>query len=203
MRRFATLVACRGMTRLWIRGALWLAAALALPAWAEDAVLFDPGTGYRIAQYRSPVPEQVEGGTRISLDELDLLVAKDHAVLVDVMAAEGAGPDPVSGEWRLSKPRHNIPGSVWLPDVGRGTLSPTLDAYFRANMERVTGGDKTRPVIVYCQSDCWMSWNAVKRAAGYGHRHLYWYPEGTDGWREWDDRPLADAVPVPVAASPK
>jgi rhodanese-related sulfurtransferase len=27
-----------------------------------------------------------------------------------------------------------------------------------------------------------MSWNATRRAALYGYRHVAWYPEGTDGW---------------------
>ena len=46
-----------------------------------------------------------------------------------------------------------------------------------------------------------MGWNAVKRAAGYGYTSLYWYPDGTDGWRDWD-KPFEAAVPVPVEVAP-
>jgi hypothetical protein len=27
-----------------------------------------------------------------------------------------------------------------------------------------------------------MSWNATKRAVGYGYAQAFWYPEGADGW---------------------
>jgi len=31
-----------------------------------------------------------------------------------------------------------------------------------------------------------MSWNAAKRALGFGYETVYWLPEGTDGWALWD-----------------
>lgn len=173
------------------------------PESAQDtagASAHDPETGYRIAHYRAAVPPEVPGGTRIWLDDIDRLVKDDDAVLLDVMPATGFGYDPRTGRWRLSKIHDNIPGSVWLPDVGRGRISAELDRYFRENLERLTGGDTSRALIVYCQSDCWMGWNAVQRAAGYGYRKIYWYPEGIDGWRDWE-REFDKAVPVPVDVS--
>ncbi len=164
--------------------------------------LFDPQTGYRIARYRAPVSEEPHGGKRISIDELGRLVAEERAVLIDVMAADGAGPDPETGEWRIVKPRANIPGSVWLADVGKGELDPGLDAYFKSNLERLAGGDKRRAIVIYCLSDCWMGWNAVKRAASYGYTTLYWYPDGTDGWLDFD-KPLVSATPVPMTPTAK
>jgi len=160
----------------------------------------DPVTGYRVANYRSPTPQTVPGGTTVTLEQLTALVQIRHAILIDVMSADGAVPDPHSGVWQLSKPRHNLEGSVWLPDVGRGTLTPDRIAYFRDNLERLTGGDKARPIVFYCQADCWMSWNAVKRAAVFGYTALYWYPDGTDGMADWDVE-LVEAVPVPLAVS--
>jgi PQQ-dependent catabolism-associated CXXCW motif protein len=168
-----------------------------IPGHAGGELLFDPVTGYRISRFRAPVHEPPPGSARVSISELELLVRDERAVLVDVMPAEGGGPDPLTGEWRLVKPRENIPGSVWLPDVGRGVLSAEMDLYFRRELARLTAGDPMRPVILYCQSDCWMAWNAGRRAAGYGHARLYWYPEGSDGWRD-HDRTLVPATPVPV-----
>ena len=165
---------------------------------ADEAAAFDAGTGFRIGRYRAPVNEPPPGGQRISIDELDRLVASRSAVLLDVMPAEGGGPDPVSGEWRLVRTRDNIPGSVWLADVGRGGLSADMDRYFRDGLARLTGGDMSRAIVVYCQSDCWMAWNAVKRASSYGYSRLFWYPEGTDGWRD-HDRAVVASRPVPVA----
>lgn len=162
---------------------------------------FDPLTGYRIANYRAPTPSSVPGGTVISLEELENMVREGKPVLLDVNAAEGAGPNPVSGVWQLSRQRVNKAGTVWLPDVGRGVLTPEFETYFKDNLARLTGGDMTRAIIIYCQADCWMSWNAVKRAASYGYTALYWYPDGTDGMRDWDVS-LVESTPVPMSISP-
>jgi PQQ-dependent catabolism-associated CXXCW motif protein len=159
---------------------------------------FDQATGYRIANYRSPTPADVPGGTRIGIDELDRLLAEPGTLLVDVMPAIGGGFDPASGRWRLAKAHEHLPGSTWLPDVGKGTLQDVLDRYFRSCLADLTGGDADRAVVLYCQSDCWMGWNAVKRAASYGYRRVYWYPEGIDGWRDYE-RPFVLAHAVPVA----
>lgn len=168
-------------------------------AHAGEADAFDAVTGFRISRYRAPVSEPPEGVRRISIDGLDDLVTRHGALLVDVTPAEGGSVDPVTGRWRLLRQRENIPGSTWLPEVGRGVLDADMDAYLRRELERMTAGDRMRPIIVYCQSDCWMAWNALKRATDLGYRRLYWYPEGVDGWRD-HDRAFAPAVPVPVGS---
>lgn len=162
-----------------------------------DAGLFDSKSGLRIARYRAPVPEAVDGAQRIFVEELQRLVKEKDAVVVDVAPAEDGFIDPHSGAWVGYKPRQHIPGSVWLPEVGRGDADGDMVAYFRDNLERLTKGDKRHPVIIYCYADCWMSWNAVKRAASFGYSALFWFPEGTDGWRDWD-MPFESAVPVSV-----
>ena len=158
---------------------------------------FDPKTGYRIKHYRAALPDAVPGGQRVNTEEVEKIFQARSAIFIDVMPSTGAGFDPKSGQWRLTKTRDNIPGSVWLPDVGHGTLEPTLDRYFIENLTSLTSGDKSKPLLFYCQSDCWMAWNAVKRASSLGYPNLYWYPEGTDGWGDWDN-PVEPAKPVPV-----
>ena len=166
------------------------------PAAADP--LFDPVTGYRTQVYRAPVPPRPPpGATMVSLEELTDIVTKRGGVLVDVNPAEGAGADPVTGVWHVPKPRRSMAGSTWLPDVGRGTLTPTLDVYYRTNLERLTAGDINRPLLIYCQADCWQSWNAAKRAVSFGYTSVYWYPDGTDGMRDWDV-PLVAVTPVPM-----
>ena len=86
---------------------------------------------------------------------------------------------------------------MWLPNVGYGRVSDTLDRYFRANLQRLTNDDPARPVIIYCLADCWMSWNAARRAAEYGYKRILWYPEGTDGWAA-AGLPLARSTPAPM-----
>jgi len=163
---------------------------------------FDPVTGYRIAHYRMPTPPDVPGGTVVDIEQVDRLLSTDRAILVDVMATEGPGADPTTGQWSLAKPHFNISGSSWLADVGRGAIDARLEAYFRDHLAALTGGDSARPIIIYCQSDCWMAWNAVQRAAKWGYSRLYWYRDGVDGWRDWD-RPLVAATPVPMPAVPR
>ena len=55
--------------------------------------------------------------------------------------------------------------------------------------------------MVYCQADCWMSWNAAKRLLSYGYSNVAWYPEGTDGW-ERAGLPIAERSLQP-GGSPK
>lgn len=193
------------MTTVWRTSAALLLAALvsvdSAPARATEGATaeFDAATGYRISRYRAPVPEEVPGAKRIFVDDVEKLVAEKRTVFLDVAAAVGGGVDPVTGRWRLVKSRQNIPGSHWLPDVGRGKLGSGLQHYFQSNLERLTNGDKSRAIVIYCVADCWMGWNAAKRAASYGYTTVYWYPEGTDGWRDWD----GTLVPAnPIAMNP-
>ena len=157
----------------------------------------DPKTGYRMGHYRAPTPDSIKGAIRITTLELEKMLNKPDVVLIDVMAHIGAGWDPLSGEWLISKPRLHIPQSTWLPDVGAGSLSPELTKYFKSNIHRLTNGKKSRPLVIYCQSDCWMSWNAVRRLADWGYDNLFWYPEGHDGWLEANHN-LVNAAPIPL-----
>ncbi|WP_404942704.1 rhodanese-like domain-containing protein, partial [Pseudomonas poae] len=50
--------------------------------------------------------------------------------------------------------------------------------------------------VFYCRSDCWLSWNAVKRAANLGYTSVYWYRDGLDAW-EAAKLPVATAQPEP------
>ncbi len=172
---------------------------------AKPEPFYDAATGYRIEHYRAATPNDVPGGTKIEIDDIDRLTVNEpdpgkRSLLVDVMPSTGAGYDPETGEWRLTKRHGHIPGSTWLPDVGRGQISAELDTFFRSNLAQLTGGNFDKPLIIYCQSDCWMGWNAVQRAAGYGYSKIYWYPDGIDGWRDWEREFVpAEAVPVTVS----
>jgi PQQ-dependent catabolism-associated CXXCW motif protein len=173
-------------------------ALMAATSSVAHAAEFDPATGYRIERYRSHVPQTVEGGTRINAADVSDLIKTKNALLIDVMPSEGIGPDPATGAWRSFKARKNLPGSHWLADVGKGVLTPEFEAYFKDHLERLTEGHRDRAIIIYCQADCWMSWNAVRRASKLGYSSLYWFADGTDGWRDWDGSTV-DAIPEPLA----
>lgn len=157
----------------------------------------DEATGYRMQNYRSPVTLPVQGGRRVEIGEVDALI-EAGAVLVDVMPQRG-GYDPETGVWRLVDRRETIPGAVWLPNTGAGRIEPRLMAYLAGALDRLARGDKTRALVFFCMADCWMSWNAVKRAAALGYTKVYWYADGSDGWIE-ADRALVTADPPPVPA---
>jgi PQQ-dependent catabolism-associated CXXCW motif protein len=68
--------------------------------------------------------------------------------------------------------------------------------YFSKGLEKATHGDHARIVVLYCLADCWMSWNAAKRALSLGYSNVAWYREGTDGWIA-AGLPLEQATPEP------
>jgi PQQ-dependent catabolism-associated CXXCW motif protein len=160
---------------------------------ADDVAVVEPA-GYRMDNYKSPVPATLEGAQVITTKEAAVLWEQTTAVFFDVMPRLPK-PDklPASTIWR-DKPRLDIPGSIWLANVGYGEITRETADYFRAGLAANTGGDKSRKIVIYCMTDCWMSWNAAKRAVSWGYGAVAWYPEGADGW-ERSNRPLVEAKP--------
>lgn len=141
--------------------------------------------GYRMDRYRAPVPATLAGATVLDTAGLQQLVKEAAPILVDVLARTrrpaGRSPDQLWIEPR----RENIPGSVWLPNVGYGELTPEYRKHLEEELARLAAGDKERPLVFYCDRNCWMSWNAAKRAVSeLGYTRVYWYPDGVQGWKE-------------------
>ena len=89
---------------------------------------------------------------------------------------------PAGTIWR-PKPRSDIPGSIWLPDTGYGALAPVMEDYFERGLRQ--RDQRATAIALWCSTawqNCWMSWNAAKRALALGYTHVAWYPDGTDGW---------------------
>ena len=151
---------------------------------------------YRMDHFRDPVPATLAGATVVGAEEAHAMWLSEEAVFVDVLprAPKPAGL-PEGTIWHEQK-RLSIPGAMWLPNVGYGALAEIYHDYFRGGLARATDGDKDRPVLFFCLEDCWMSWNAAKRALEYGYTSVYWLPEGTDGWSLWD-YPLEEVRPEP------
>ena len=66
-----------------------------------------------------------------------------------------------------------------------------------AGLERLTGGDKALSLVIFCRADCWMSWNAARRAAALGYENVLWFPLGVEGWEEAGGT-LVPILPEPV-----
>jgi len=174
--------------------ALALCVAVGARAVGEGAV--PEPEGYRTDEYRAPVPKTLSGARVIGADEAETLLKAGTAVFVDVYPRAPKPPNlPAGTVWR--DPTHmTIEGAHWLPNVGYGVLSDEFEAYFRTRLARLTGDDPARPVVFFCLKDCWMSWNAGKRALSWGYTNVIWFSEGTDAWQEagFD---LVRATPVP------
>ena len=151
---------------------------------SADGYDVDPETGFRMERYRAPVPADVPGGKTLDVPEAMQAQLQGKTTFIDVYPPKGLGPDPLDGHWVITEERRSIPGSIWLPEVGRGTLSSEAEDYFRRNLARLTGADPGASIVFFCTSDCWQSWNAARRAIGWGYTDVHWFPLGTDGWLE-------------------
>lgn len=138
--------------------------------------------GYRMKDYRAPTPPTLQGATVLSTDEAAAHWQKRDAVFIDVLPQAPRPADLPAGTMWRDKPREDLPGSVWLPDTGYGALAPVMQQYFERGLAQATGGKRDRLLVFYCLANCWMSWNAAKRAVSLGYTNVAWYPDGTDGW---------------------
>ncbi|WP_454631348.1 PQQ-dependent catabolism-associated CXXCW motif protein [Bradyrhizobium cenepequi] len=187
------------MTR-WLTSLVVAAAALAAAANAQQPVA-EPQE-YRTENYRAPVPATLAGARVLSTAEAETIWRDKTGAFVDVLPRPPKPANlPEGTVWR-DKPRLNIPGSIWLADAGYGKLADVTESYLRRGLERASGGNKAALLVIYCQENCWMSWNAAKRALTYGYSNVAWYPLGSDGW-ERAGLPLVDAHPEPRTGEEK
>ncbi len=154
----------------------------AIGARADTAPVVAEPSGYRMGGFRSPVPATLAGAQVVDTVGAERLWKDKSVVFIDVLPRPPKPKNLPEGTLWRDKKRENIPGSHWLPNVGYGRLHPTIETYFKDHLERLTKGDLAMPILFYCLDDCWMSWNAAKRALEYGYTTVYWYPQGTDGW---------------------
>lgn len=120
--------------------------------------------------YHAPTPMEIPGGKFIRTVELKkLLDSRKDVVVVDVLD---------------SKDRASTPGAVWLPGAGSGEFFAAEKTRYAATLERLTGGDKARPLVFLCLNpQCWLSYNAALYAIEAGYNNVHWFRGGTDAWR--------------------
>ena len=172
--------------------ASWQLAGAAL---ADDPDVAEPA-GYRMNNFRAPVPGSLAGASVVTLEQAEDLAGSGDVLFVDVLPRPPKPKNLKEGTIWRPRPRHNIPGSTWLPNTGFGGLSEAVERYFQESLSSITEGDKTRKILFYCLADCWMSWNAAKRALSLGYSRVYWFPEGTDAWTTFG-LPTERSEPLP------
>jgi PQQ-dependent catabolism-associated CXXCW motif protein len=182
-------IASRGTTIAGFAAVAFLAVA---PAASAAEPVPEPA-GYRTEEYRAPVPATLAGATVLSTDEAETLWREKRAIFIDVLPSPPKPDLPEGTVWR-EKPHLDIPGSIWLADVGFGALAPEMEQWYRDSLEALTKGDSDHPMVLYCRADCWMSWNAAKRAVQWGYGDVSWYPGGIESW-EGAGLPLEERKP--------
>jgi PQQ-dependent catabolism-associated CXXCW motif protein len=166
---------------------------LALGCGAAPAGVPEPQS-YWMGPMHSETAATLAGARVVDTQELAALIGASEVVLVDAASPERR-PEGLPPDVLWSAPPHPvIVGSVWLPGVGAGAIDDVTNAFFEAELARLTGHSLDRPIVVYCHPNCWASWNAAKRAIGYGYTNVHWYPAGVEGWQE-AGKPLAVAAP--------
>jgi len=152
--------------------------------------------GYRLENYDAPVPEGLKGATTVDAIEVKQLMEEQDALVIDVIPAHRKPEFLPENQIWIPPSHEGIPGALWLPDIGYGALSDTTLKYFTDNLKKHIGSKTDTPIVFYCRLDCWMSWNAAKRALTMGYKNVYWFSYGIDGWT-FEDFPLQSLTAAP------
>ncbi|WP_295048038.1 PQQ-dependent catabolism-associated CXXCW motif protein [uncultured Paracoccus sp.] len=150
---------------------------------------------YRGEPYRAPVPGTLQGATVIDAAQSQRLHGTGVPFL-DVLPRK-TRPEglPEGTVWR-EPPHETIPGAVWLWDTGWENLAPAEQARLERGLRQASQGDKAAPLVIFCRSDCWMSWNAARRAVAMGYTAVHWFPGGIEGWQAAGGAALVKATPA-------
>ena len=119
--------------------------------------------------YHAKTPTSIPVARVIKTLELKVLLALNKSVVVI---------DTLGGSNRYS-----IPGALMLVGAGDGQFFHSEKTRFDAVLEKLTAGDKNRPLVFLCiNSECWMSYNAALHALEAGYKDVIWYRGGTIAW---------------------
>lgn len=132
--------------------------------------------------YHAPTPTTIPGATVVSTADVEQLMQRNPApVLLNVLDNKRAEP--------------TIPSAVRLARAGRGgEFDDKIQDKLAGELDRLTGGDKARPIITFCRSsECWLSYNAALRALKLGYTNVLWYRGGINAWKEAGKPTVEDA----------
>ncbi|NVK30501.1 MAG: PQQ-dependent catabolism-associated CXXCW motif protein [Gammaproteobacteria bacterium] len=154
--------------------------------------------GFRVKRFRAPLAKVHPDAITLNAQTLhELLQQTEPPVLIDVQAITVRPESELFGRvWLPSFKRRNIPGSIWLPNIGYPELEPWMQRFLERGLETFAP-DPSKPVVFYCVADCWLSWNAIIHAKHLGYSKLYWLAEGSDGW-EVAGFELTSAEPIEI-----
>ena len=170
-----------------------LAAALFLTA-AAAAPVPEPSGLWQGAMH-GDTPNTLKGATVIDTKALADMIRREKPLLLDVVDQDKKSAS-TSTDIPWMPTHRSIPGAVWLAGAGSGTSDPAFTAAFKTRIAALTGGDIKKPIVAFCHPHCWGSWNAAKRLVILGYKHVYWYPDGVEGWQSQDDTKIVRPDPA-------
>lgn len=159
-----------------------LALSLMLAGSAALSQAVPEPAGFHGEPYRAPVPATLTGAQVITAAEAMALHGQGVPFL-DVLPRQRRPDKLPPGTLWNAPPHQTIPGAIWLYDTGYDRLSAQEEARLQGGLAQASHGDKAAPMVIFCKSDCWMSWNAARRAVALGYTGIRWFPQGVDGWQ--------------------
>ena len=151
--------------------------------------------GYRMDDYRAPVPETLQGAKVVTTEEAEALWREKEAVFFDVMPNTPKPAKLPAGTIWKDKIRKDIPGSIWLANVGYGAISDETASYFRQGLAANTARGQIAgyPVLLHDRLLDVLERRETGSRMGL-QQSVIWYPLGTDGW-ESANLPLEENRP--------
>jgi PQQ-dependent catabolism-associated CXXCW motif protein len=117
-----------------------------------------------------PTPTSIPGGRVIGTRDLVALLNAGNkgALVFDVLGSD-----------------ERLPGALPAAAAHQsGSFDDAVQRGFGQALERVSQGQRDRPMVFYCASiQCWMSYNAALRAIRLGYRQVLWYRGGIEAWK--------------------
>lgn len=128
-----------------------------------------PTTRLRTENLRSPTPQQIPGGRVVRTVELGRLLAKEpRPYLIDVAAGS----------------HRTLAGAFWMEGAGTGNLNKDQEKRFLKALASFAAGRKNRTLVFLCEdAQCWLAYNAARRAIAAGYTNVMWYRGGAAAWR--------------------
>ena len=117
----------------------------------------------------------------LDIEEIMEIVSSRSAILIDVWKKDKK-PDVIDNKKWFPPKRYSIPNSIWLPNIGRETLTPEEREYLNLQLKKITKNNKNEKIVFFCRRG-YYSKIAAERAIKLGYTNVFLFP-GTDLWED-------------------
>ena len=117
----------------------------------------------------------------LDIEEIKEISNSRSALLIDVWKKDER-PDKVDSKKWFPPRRYSIPNSIWLPNIGRETLTSEQRKYLNLQLKKITKNNKNEKLVFFCRRG-YYSKIAAERAVKLGYTNIFLFP-GTDLWED-------------------